>query len=338
LVGKWEYPNKEWFLQYTASSISFYLSTDGLNDSATFTVSTTVPLNAWNHIAVTRSSSNLYIFLNGTLVSTQSITQTFYAATQVVSIGNFPFGGISDTGMRGYVSDVRLVKGTALYTSSFTPPTAPLTAVSNTQLLTNFTNAGIPDLAMINNLETVGNAQVSTSVKKYGTGSLYFDGNGDYLTSPSSVANGIGSGDFTFECWIYQLGSGDGQSVWDCRTTGTQAAPCFIIQQSTNLPRFVVNGADTITATTPIPVNTWTHFAICRSGTSLRMFVNGTQTGSTYTDTTTYVSSMPMNLGTYVPSPANNYYVGYLDDVRFTKGYARYTANFTPPTAAFSTS
>jgi hypothetical protein len=82
---------------------------------------------------------------------------------------------------------------TAFVYSSFTPPTAPLTAVTNTQLLCNFTNAGILDNAMMNDLETVGNAQISTSVKKYGTGSMYFDGTGDWLSVPKCQTLEFGS-------------------------------------------------------------------------------------------------------------------------------------------------
>jgi hypothetical protein len=84
----------------------------------------------------------------------------------------------------GYISNARIIKGTAVYDptqTTLTVPTAPFTNITNTSLLTNFTNAGIFDNAMKNDLETVGNAQISTSVVKYGTGSMAFDGTGDYL-------------------------------------------------------------------------------------------------------------------------------------------------------------
>jgi hypothetical protein len=105
--------------------------------------------------------------------------------------------------MNGYISDIRVVKGTAVYTTTFTPPTAPLNAITNTSYLLKFTNAGIYDHAMLNDLETVGNAQVSTSVVKYGTGSMYFDGAGDYLSRPASSLYALGTGDFTIEAWVY---------------------------------------------------------------------------------------------------------------------------------------
>ena len=82
-------------------------------------------------------------------------------------------------------------------------PTSPPTNIANTSLLLNFTNAGIFDQTAKNILETVGDAKVSTAQYKYGTGSIVFDGTGDYLVTSSSVNNRLGSGDFTIEMWLY---------------------------------------------------------------------------------------------------------------------------------------
>ncbi len=84
--------------------------------------------------------------------------------------------------------------------------------------------------------------------------------------------------------------------------------------------------------------STWYHIAVCRASGSTKMFINGTQTGSTYTDANNYGTSAPLGIGTYwsAGSPVTTLTLnGYIDDLRITKGYARYTSNFTPPTTTF---
>jgi hypothetical protein len=105
--------------------------------------------------------------------------------------------------VNGYLSNLRALQGTALYTTSNTPPTTPLTAITNTALLLNFTNGQIFDNAMMSNFVTVGNAQISTSIFKYGTGSIAFNGSTSYLTSNANLTNNFSTGNFTIECWVY---------------------------------------------------------------------------------------------------------------------------------------
>jgi hypothetical protein len=98
---------------------------------------------------------------------------------------------------------LRLVKGTAVYSgATLTVPTTPLTAITNTSLLLDFTNAGIFDAATINDGQTVGNAQVSTTVAKFGTTSMSFDGTGDWLTIIDKPELRFGTAPFTVEGWI----------------------------------------------------------------------------------------------------------------------------------------
>jgi hypothetical protein len=81
-----------------------------------------------------------------------------------------------------------------------------------------------------------------------------------------------------------------------------------------------------------VTLNTWSHLAITRASNSLKMFLNGTQIGSTYTLSATLITA-PMFIGSRYN--ATQYFNGYMDDFRITKGYARYTTTFTPPTSAF---
>ncbi|MFN8996271.1 MAG: LamG domain-containing protein, partial [Pseudomonadota bacterium] len=156
----------------------------------------TLVANTWQHVAVVADGTNTKIYLNGTQVgSTFSGTVTLGTPTHFWVGASF--SGLSN--WTGYLSNARIVKGTAVYTAAFTPPTAPLTAITNTSLLCNFTNAGIFDSASGNDLETVGNAQVSTTQAKWGTTSMAFDGTGDWLLNIDKPALRLGTAAFTIE-------------------------------------------------------------------------------------------------------------------------------------------
>jgi len=204
-------------------------------------------------------------------------------------------------------------------------------------MLTNYTNAGIIDNAMMNNLETVGDAKISTTQSKFGGSSMAFDGNGDSLFQPSNLNYGYGTGDFTIEFWLY-LNATTLQSIVNNLTaaSGASVAPHIYYANASGI-RYYVNSADRITGSA-LSTGVWYHIAVSRSGSSTKMFINGTQTGSTYTDTNNYGVSNPLGVGDYaVPQTGTFTLNGYIDDLRITKGYARYTANFTPPTAALPT-
>lgn len=102
--------------------------------------------------------------------------------------------------------------------------------------------------------------------------------------------------------------------------------------------RYLTDGSSNdFTASWTPATNTWYHVAVSRQGTSLRAFIDGTQLGTTQTNSVNYVrvNSDPLYIGQYFAGSANRYLNGYIDDLRITKGLARYTANFTPPTAPF---
>lgn len=301
-----------------------------------YTGTTTIGLNQWTHVAVSRQGSTTRLFVNGKLdFSTTSITGTITPAGTTGRIGTVLDSG---TDFPGYISNLRVVKGTALYTTAFTPDSfAPRSNVANTVLLTTFTNGGIIDSSYKNTFESFGNVSVTSSVKKYATSSYYFDGNGDYLLTKDLINNerfAFGTGDFTIEMWIY-FNSTSTAVFYDQRPASTNGLYPTLYIGTSALLRYFVNSVDVITGTTTITTGQWYHLALARSGSSTKMFLNGNQEGSTYTDSNNYLSgaSRPV-IGSPGFTIGSSWFSGYIADLRITKGYARYAANFTVPAEA----
>ena len=243
-------------------------------------------------------------------------------------------------GLNGYIADVRFSNVATLYgsgnnPSSITVPTAPLTAIANTDLLLNLQDSAIPDLSGINNIDTVGNAKVAgTDPTKYGSNAMQFDGSGDYLSSTESITP-MGTGAFTWECWCYITTSGSYQCLIDTRnspSSGSSTGMALLINTGTYTP-IAATTTTILTSSINVTQNSWTHVALTRSaGGTLTLWVNGQSGGSISNSTNLTDSALWIGGNNTSPYPA--YLNGYLDDLRITKGVARYTANFTPPTDA----
>ena len=314
----------------------FYTTTNNklnlFDGTSTWVSSTnTVPINQWAHVAAVRASGTTKLYINGIQEGSAADSRTYVTGSSGLHIGR-QFGSTTNDWL-GYISDIRIIKGIAIYTSNFLPPTAPLNNYSTSvpsSLLLNFNNGGIVDQHGTNVVEAVGNAQLSTSVKKYGSSSMYFDGTGDYLTIPTNFGFVFGQGDFTIECWFYIV-SGSAGALFDTRSGATGVTPLLFF--SSSLLRYYVNGGDQILSATTLSTSTWYHVALVRNSGSSKMYLNGVQTGSTYADTNNFTLTNTINIGR--GNDNANVFNGYIDDLRITKGYARYTANFTAPTSAF---
>ena len=151
------------------------------------------------------------------------------------------------------------------------------------------------------------------------------------VTIPASDEFGFGTGAFTVECWIKPITVAAGsRSVFDFRTAATELAP-YLYVDGANL-KYYNNGAVVITGTATLAADTWYHVAISRTGTTTKMFVNGAQDGSSYTDSSNYGTNKPLRIGD--DTAGNNHFVGYIDEFRVSTT-ARYTAPFTAPTGIF---
>ena len=314
------------------TTVRIYISINGTswNIASNSTSSNPIQVEAWNHIALVRNGTTIGLYINGVADNTYAVSTTaFFTPTRETSVG----GRDGEEYFPGYITDARLVIGTAVYTSAFTLPTAPLTAITNTKLLLNMADGQAIDSAAQNNLTLFGNAKISTGQAKFGDTSLYLDGTGDaaqIATTTNSFA--FGTGDYTVEMWLYLTAVNENDQIFDMRTSDSSVNPGSYLDSSAR-PNLYISGGVRLTSNTAISANTWTHFAICRASGTTRIFQAGQVTGTLNSDTYNIVAGKLM-LGARYNSAGTNNGQGYWEDVRVSK-MARYTSNFTAPAEAF---
>ena len=175
----------------------------------------------------------------------------------------------------------------------------------------------------------VGDAQISTAQSKFGGSSIAFDGAGDQLTTPSNNAFAFGAGDFTVEAWVYEIARPTYPTLMEIGTHLASTGIIFLTNNGGNLAGIYSGGFFAMTATGSLTA--WNHYAWVRSGNFVQTFVNGIGgTAASFTNNLSNATSITIGGigGVYDLN-------GYIDDLRVTKGVARYTANFTPPAAPF---
>jgi hypothetical protein len=298
-----------------------------------FSTTTANPvLNQWNHIALVKTSGVVYCYVNGVKDAGSYTHAAAFGSGAASTIGAYNVNKGQLT--FGYLSDVRYTKNVSVYTgATATVPTTALSSNTNTALLLNFTNGGIIDQHSTNIFESLAGTQISTAVKKYGNASLSFSGaSSASLQFPAtSQATWFGTGDFTVECWV-NFTSSNGTYNPFVRYDGTGT---FDFGYDFSTTQLKYSGSAAIFAVTQtFTPGTWYHVAVTRASGSSRLFVNGTQVGSTATGDTNNYAAGAFKVGGSSFS-TGHIMNGYIDDLRITKGFARYTANFTAPTSAF---
>ena len=303
--------------------------------------STAIKPYQWYHLVVSRVSGTSRIFLNGVQDATGSDSNNLTAAGKLVLGGQWT--GNSNM-YKGYMSGIRVRKGSG--SSSVTVPTTPPTAITNTNLLLNGTNAGIIDSATRNVIETVGTTSVNTSVYKYGTGSISFPGSTSYLFADSPLNDVLNikntSHSFTFEAWIYPTNTpatGPEDYRFSSIISKGEVYCSFGFTQNGILKFYMYNGAENYinSASGVITSNSWQHVAVSSDAGTIRLFKNGTIVASGSLIVPIVAMQYPPRIGHADPTKSQDQFVGFMDDIRYTDGYARYTANTSAPTGAFPT-
>ncbi len=358
------------FLHQTNEDIGFVVSSNG-TDGAGFIFDEVAPwapvVNRWYHLAVSRKKNKISVYIDGDRKIRKSISGTPHNSTDVLRIGANGTDADKEY-FDGWIDDVRIVSGEALYTKqSYKVPIkahdTSAAGVSDSDylsvgLLVPFDGAdaatSTPDYSIAAHAITfAGGAALDTARKQFGTASLLLDGStADFCSLVDSADWDIGSGEFTIECWVnldvlpvttsgYWLGQTEGanQIGWGFGRVASTGAINFLFSTDGQVGTQVSNntGSDDGMA-----ADTWHHVAAVRDSDTLRVFLDGTEI-ATYSMASVTVFNSNQKLAIGVLQEANGALpVGegsdaWIDDVRITKGVARYTANFTVPSITFPT-
>lgn len=172
-----------------------------------------------------------------------------------------------------------------------------------------------------------GQAKISTVQSKWGYGSGYFDGGGDYIVNTN--IGSFGTSDFTIECWLYHLLRDDPNSViLAFQTTDNNADGFKLYIDSSGILHLFSGASQDLLSTNEISICVWTHVALTRTSYVCKMYINGIVQNYTNSVVANYTSTRFDAGGVSY----NQYYNGYIQDVIVAKSVVRYTSNFTVPT------
>ena len=345
-IGQWLSPNLSWVWLIVSGALRFDRSTNG-------TAQTTVVSNAfvpssgqWYHIAVVRNGTQMQQWIDGVAQGSPSATigtSTLFNSAADVEIGWYVAGGF---GHDGWIDDIRVTKGLALYefNTNFALPTeaynetvlrdmggpdfTAIAAIGDnsreiSELLIDWeletgspdgVTAYVTDDAVGRTLTFTGSAQLDTAQKRFGRASLFTTTNSTARV-PSAVDLTIGTQDFTIEFWARASTTTSTRIIFDNRSAATSAA--YAIYTSSGQLRYYVNGADRITGST-LTTGVWYHICVTRKSGVTKMFVDGVQVGSDWTDSTNYIQNI-IEIGGPAYTTGNNW-DGWIDAIRLIVG------------------
>ena len=308
---------------------------------STLSSSATILNNAWSHIAVTWDGSYYKIFVNGVQTASATSSTAITNPTTGVQVGRATISSGAHRYYTGYLSDTHFVKGTAKYTSAFTPPTALTSLVSNTKLKLNFDQAGVFDAISKTDVSLVGTGVVeSTANTKYATTNLRLSvGNSRYayitgLTPPRT-------NDFQVETWVYldtnqTNATGAGKGIFrlfgtTAGNSGTHNGVALMVVNGRLHLNLDYGGTNFPDTGDTIARATWHHLVYLRRNGKIYIFLNGTEVYNVantidFTGTDGYLGTFYNYTGHCID--------GYIEDFRYLNGHTTYP--FEPPRTALT--
>jgi hypothetical protein len=318
-------------------------------------------LNQWYHVAVSRNNSKLSIWVNGTCIGIQTYNDTYYAAIkrQKLKIGTFFRDNTQHTSSLS-VSNIKLTKGRGIYAPDFVRPVNPVSLKINTPFLyadpyTDYylaTDTGLSQTSRAFDIDAIViNSKNDLRFIKLGSAGTSLSTDVPYVFPSSSdrsirypgtsvhntdVSYGnFPTGDFTMETWIKPTTLGASHVVCVYSSAFSTSASFYLFSleiQNSLVTGYVASGTTkySISDTTPIVVNVWTHVALVRQNQTLRLFVNGVQVGTRSIPNKLNSITSPAQPTLTVGGEKNNtkQYIGYIANMRFNQGLALYTSNF----------
>ena len=231
------------------------------------------------------------------------------------------YGTVKSTGTRTDANDSSLVLA------------IPMDGANNATTFTD-ESANIRGSGSAKSITRNGDTKTVTAVSKFYGSSGFFDGSGDYLNLGTSSDYLFGTGDFTIEGWFYLTSDSTRQDLmgnYSGSTTGWGIQTSYGVAGQIGF--FCGNSILLDSAARVWSPNSWTHFAITRSGTSLKLFVNGVNTTTTTNSTDISTTSNPLFIGAITSAGSATpqlFCNGYFQDFRIYKGLEKYTSNFIP--------
>ena len=328
---------------FTDNTLQRLVVYDGpTNTNNIVTPDNTLPaVGEWFHWAVERFGSTVTLYINGAFGASATYNPPNTHATglriAIAHDGDDNYGGAIDE---------LLIKNVAAYQGPFVPPTAPEPDSSNpnfSYLVLQLNCGGANNSTVFTDtsptpktVTTQGGAKISTALVAQ---SGLFDGSGDYLTASHADLN-MNSSDYQMQAWVYlDVPDGDtGRYTIISSYDGVQANGRWIVYRDAgNVLSFDEqdgNGANTVTTTSAgiFPLRQRVHVAASKSGTTMRLFINGTLAATSTTFTRTGFTNNLL-VGAFEPSYAPNawYWDGYIGPIELYKGLVTYTEDFTPP-------